>query len=113
VAGDRHETRLMDIGHPRLTVPLVANDLSIRQLDIAAYGMPRFATGQVPDTWPANFRQEFQKRFAATSSEFWESVRRRRVRPEDVNLLSTFHSTRMLAREVAQLNASQWDKWLQ
>jgi hypothetical protein len=57
------------------------------------------------------FRAAFRARYQDTSSLFWTAVQGRRIRRDDLNLLSRFYPERARAREEKEARASQWSQW--
>lgn len=58
------------------------------------------------------FEDAFRARYGQTSLAFWEAVKGRRIRREDLNLLSRFHSQRLLWEEAAQAHEAKWAHWV-
>lgn len=57
------------------------------------------------------FETAFRRRYAQTSTTFWEAVRGRQIRPEDLSLLSRFHAERERARAAAAETDAMWARW--
>lgn len=60
----------------------------------------------------AFFRSVFRKRYGATSTSFWRATGRRRIRSEDLTLLSRFSLQREQARKLAAENDARRERWV-
>lgn len=59
----------------------------------------------------AQFEAAFRRRYAQTSAAFWEAVRGRPIKPQDLSLLSRFHAERERARTAAAETEAMWARW--
>lgn len=57
------------------------------------------------------FLSEFTLRFGPTSREFWKAVARRKVRADDLLLLSRFRNLREGQERLRQERAQNWSQW--
>lgn len=57
------------------------------------------------------FIAEFRARFGATSKEFWEEVRRSKIRVENLSTLSRFRGRRELGAKMRTERALSWSQW--
>jgi hypothetical protein len=60
----------------------------------------------------AEFGRSFHKRYGETSARFWEAVRGRPIRVDDLKLLSRYHAGRQQRQEIAQEQAERWATWV-
>lgn len=58
------------------------------------------------------FEKAFRKRYAATSANFWEVVRGRKITGDDLKLLSRFYAERQRWREMEQQRSERWAGWV-
>lgn len=58
------------------------------------------------------FMRAFAKRYGETSSYFWNSVRGRAIRADDLKLLSRYHVERQQRRQIEEKRAEQWAAWV-
>lgn len=59
-----------------------------------------------------DFRTAMEERYAATSHQFWRTVSRRSIRPDDLSLLSRFADNRAQAQRLANERKARWENWL-
>lgn len=78
---------------------------------VLAAAPPASVQRQSGDTARLEFEKAFGRRYAATSAAFWESVRGRSIRREDLNILSRFHAERQRSRSVREAEESRWVEW--
>lgn len=57
------------------------------------------------------FSVAFKHRFGATSEQFWLSIGKRSIRPDDLLLLSRFHPRRERQRRWQERQTSFWSDW--
>ncbi|MBZ9649392.1 sce7726 family protein [Sphingobium sp. 3R8] len=57
------------------------------------------------------FTKAFEQRYNPTSETFWRAVARRKIRAQDLTLLSRFSEERVRRRAVAQQQADFWQSW--
>lgn len=57
------------------------------------------------------FGQSFSARFGPTSAAFWSQVRRRRIRTEDLHLLSRYREQRLVERTLVAEREKRWQQW--
>lgn len=58
------------------------------------------------------FGAAMSRRYGKTSETFWQSVSRRKIRPEDLSLLSRFANAREQAKKWADERELIWSQWL-
>lgn len=61
----------------------------------------------------SEFEAAFRRRYMSTSANFWQAVRGRSIRAEDLALLSRFHADRERARTAAAEADAMWARWAQ
>ncbi|WP_312487355.1 hypothetical protein [Sphingomonas sp.] len=61
----------------------------------------------------AEFGRAFHKRYGPTSNRFWEAVRGRPIRVEDLKLLSRYHAERQQRQEIERERAQRWATWVE
>ncbi|WP_156347970.1 hypothetical protein [Sphingomonas sp. Leaf231] len=72
----------------------------------------RLATGaDVHEAARCEFETAFKQRYAATSAKFWEAVRGRTIRRDDLTILSRFHEQRVQGRIAAAEEERRWVAW--
>jgi hypothetical protein len=59
----------------------------------------------------SEFEKAFRKRYRDTSAEFWNTVGRRKIKGDDLKLLSRFHAERARWRELEQERSQRWAGW--
>jgi hypothetical protein len=59
----------------------------------------------------SSFRRAFDYRFAATSREFWRSVGRRKIKPEDLAKLSRFRDARLSRAALLDARTAKWSEF--
>jgi len=57
------------------------------------------------------FRAAFHARYGPTSDAFWKAVQRRRIRVEDLDILSRFKPSRVQAAEFRAARDEAWVQW--
>lgn len=91
-------------GHPNSVSPLAYLDLMTRQekKEVVAKG---------DSTVREHYFDTFTRRYGHTSRDLWRSVARRKIKPEDVRLLSRFNERRAAVQAVAQEREERWQRW--
>jgi hypothetical protein len=69
------------------------------------------ATSGSRDPVRAEFEAVFRRRYASTSAAFWEAVRGRPIRLDDLKLLSRFHLERERDRAAREAENVRWAQW--
>lgn len=59
------------------------------------------------------FFSVFAERYGETSKGFWKATSRRRIRPNDLPMLSRFSEKRSAILKIAQDREAFWDRWAQ
>ena len=59
------------------------------------------------------FRAAFDYRFGMTSSQFWRAVGRRRIRADDLGLLSRFRDLRLTSAAMAEARNVEWAEFVE
>lgn len=63
------------------------------------------------DPYRAEFEAIFRQRYGTTSDAFWQAVRGRPIRREDLNLLSRFFPERQRLQAAHQAEDAKWMQW--
>lgn len=57
------------------------------------------------------YLEVFTKRYGESSQTFWDSVRGRKIRSEDIKFLSRFTERRLAILDIARDKELQWQRW--
>lgn len=88
--------------------PMVLLDLLPQQERRRFFGTQ---AGASPETPRAYFAEAFRARYGRTSAAFWDQVRGRGIREEDLASLSRFAELRTLHRKHAENRDEFWRRW--
>lgn len=105
----RPGTRARVVGH---TLIGLLTAIEERRAVQAAAARATSSDNDTHDYFRMSFEAAFRRRYEQTSNQFWQAVKGRSIRADDLKLLSRFYPARVQAEKAEIQSTAKWSSWI-